>query len=63
MGKDTHYGMHTVSKSIDVNLNSLRKKGGRRIVLRLCDIFANRCCLARGTSCRSVDRPRDQSLV
>lgn len=25
---------HTVSKSIDVNLNSLRKKGGTRIVLR-----------------------------
>lgn len=25
---------HTVSKSIDVNLNSLRKKGGTRMVLR-----------------------------
>lgn len=29
-------GMHTVSKSIEVNLNSLRKNGGSRMLLLRC---------------------------
>lgn len=39
----------TVSKSIEVNLNNLRKNGGTRIVLRLCcDIWAEDVWLGRG---------------